>query len=76
VLFRHDAILDKFVGDEVMAIFLPALTGERHAQRALETGRDLLRATGHGEPAVWPVVRQAIRPHAALLSYRDQSLTV
>ena len=50
VLFRHDAILDKFVGDEVMAIFLPALTGERHAQRALETGRDLLHATGHGEP--------------------------
>lgn len=24
VLFRHDAILDKFVGDEVMAIFIPA----------------------------------------------------
>ncbi len=50
VLFRHDAILDKFVGDEVMAIFVPALTGELHAQRALETGRDLLRSTGHGEP--------------------------
>jgi adenylate cyclase len=50
VLFRHDAILDKFVGDEVMAIFIPALTGELHASRALETGRDLLRATGHGDP--------------------------
>jgi adenylate cyclase len=48
VLFRHDAILDKFVGDEVMAIFLPALTGELHAERALATGRDLLRVTGHG----------------------------
>lgn len=51
VLFRHDAILDKFVGDEVMAIFIPALTGEQHASRALDTGRDLLRATGHGDPA-------------------------
>lgn len=50
VLFRHDAILDKFVGDEVMAIFIPALTGELHASRALDTGRDLLRATGHGQP--------------------------
>jgi adenylate cyclase len=50
VLFRHDAILDKFVGDEVMAIFVPALTGDLHAERALETGRDLLRATGHGTP--------------------------
>jgi adenylate cyclase len=49
-LFRHDAILDKFVGDEVMAIFIPALTGELHPARALDTGRDLLRATGHGDP--------------------------
>lgn len=49
VLFRHDAILDKFVGDEVMAIFIPALTGELHAARALDTGRDLLRATGHSD---------------------------
>jgi len=50
VLFRHDAILDKFVGDEVMAIFIPALTGELHAVLALDTGHDLLRATGHGDP--------------------------
>ncbi len=50
VLFRHDAILDKFVGDEVMALFIPALTGELHSARAVETGRDLLRATGHGDP--------------------------
>lgn len=48
VLFRHDAVLDKFVGDEVMAIYIPALTGELHAARAVETGRELLRATGHG----------------------------
>jgi len=49
VLFRHEAILDKFVGDEVMALFIPALTGERHAARAVDTGLDLLRATGHAE---------------------------
>jgi adenylate cyclase len=51
VLFRHDAILDKFVGDEVMAIFIPALAGDLHAARALDTGRDLLAATGHGTSA-------------------------
>jgi adenylate cyclase len=50
VLFRHDAILDKFVGDEVMALFIPALAGELHPARALDTGRDLLHATGHGDP--------------------------
>ena len=50
VLFRNEAILDKFVGDEVMAIYIPALTGDLHAARAVETGRQLLRATGHGSP--------------------------
>jgi adenylate cyclase len=53
VLFEHDAIVDKFVGDEVIAIFIPALTGELHAQRAVEAGRELLRVTGHGEGAPW-----------------------
>ena len=48
ILFMHDAMLDKFVGDEVVAIFVPALTGELHAARAIETGRELLAATGHG----------------------------
>jgi adenylate cyclase len=47
-LFHHDAILDKFVGDEVMAIYIPAMAGELHATRALDTGRELLRATGYG----------------------------
>ena len=50
VLHEHDAILDKFVGDEVVAIFIPALSGDRHAARAVMAGRALLRATGHGEP--------------------------
>ena len=50
VLFANDAILDKFVGDEVVAIFVPALTGDRHANRAIAAARALLTATGHGEP--------------------------
>lgn len=45
VLAAHDAIVDKFVGDEVMAIFIPALTGERHAARAIDAARTLLRET-------------------------------
>jgi len=48
VLHEHDAILDKFVGDEVVAIFIPALSGDRHAVRAVMAGQALLRATGHG----------------------------
>jgi adenylate cyclase len=39
---RHDGLLDKFLGDGVMALFVPILTGENHAGRAIEAGRDLL----------------------------------
>ena len=47
VLVERDAIVDKFVGDEVMAIFNPAVAGEQHAQRAVDAAQALLRATGH-----------------------------
>jgi adenylate cyclase len=50
VLFAHDAVLDKFVGDEVVAIFIPALSGEMHAARAVAAGQALLAATGHADP--------------------------
>src|SRR6266567_1458661 len=36
VLITYDGIVDKFVGDEVIGIFIPALTGEQHALRAVE----------------------------------------
>ena len=29
VVFDHDGSVDKFVGDEVVAMFFPLLTGER-----------------------------------------------
>jgi adenylate cyclase len=45
VLVEHDAIIDKFVGDEVVALFIPALAGEDHAARAIEAGRALLVAS-------------------------------
>ncbi len=50
VVFDHDGSVDKFVGDEVVAMFFPLLTGERHAARAVEAAVALLRATGHEDP--------------------------
>lgn len=44
VLVDHDAIVDKYVGDEVIGIFVPLLTGERHAARAVAAGTALLKA--------------------------------
>jgi adenylate cyclase len=47
VLIDNDAIIEKFVGDAVIGLFLPFLAGPRHAQRATEAGIALLEATGH-----------------------------
>ena len=44
VLVEHDAIVDKYVGDEVMGIFIPALNGDRHAAQAIAAARALLTA--------------------------------
>ena len=49
VLIAHDAVIDKFVGDEVVALFIPALTGPEHAKHAVDAAQELLRATGHQE---------------------------
>ena len=38
----HGGIIDKFLGDGVMALFVPVLTGENHAGRAIATGRAIL----------------------------------
>lgn len=44
VLINHDAFVDKFVGDEVIGMFVPMLTGDAHAARAVEASRALLLA--------------------------------
>lgn len=48
VLVRADAFIDKLVGDEVTALFIPGYAGKDHAHKAVETGKALLRVTGHG----------------------------
>lgn len=47
VLIRTDAIIDKFVGDEVIGLYIPIFTGPEHARPALVAARELLEATGH-----------------------------
>jgi adenylate cyclase len=46
VLVTHDAIVDKYVGDEVIGIFVPGLAGPDHARQAIDAGRELLRVAG------------------------------
>jgi adenylate cyclase len=49
-LIAHDAVIDKLIGDEVMAFFVRGISGPDYRRRAVDAGRDLLRATGHGTP--------------------------
>jgi adenylate cyclase len=49
VVFEHDGLVDKFVGDELVALFPPLLSGELHTVHAVEAATALLRATGHAD---------------------------
>jgi adenylate cyclase len=44
----ENGIVDKFVGDEVVALFIPVYAGPHHARRAIRCAERLLRETGHG----------------------------
>jgi adenylate cyclase len=48
-VFAHSGVVDKFVGDELVAAFPPNL-GTDHVARGIEAARSLLRATGHADP--------------------------
>ncbi|ORB74453.1 adenylate/guanylate cyclase domain-containing protein [Mycobacterium scrofulaceum] len=49
-LLRHDAVIDKLIGDEVMAFFVRGISGPRYRQRAVQAGVELLEAVGYGTP--------------------------
>ncbi len=48
VLFDHEALLDKFVGDEVVGFFLPFMAGDDHPRVTVEAAQALFRAAGYG----------------------------
>lgn len=45
ILVNHDAFIDKFVGDEIIGIFVPAMAGEAHATQAVEAAVALMQRT-------------------------------
>ena len=47
-LIRHDAIVDKLIGDEVMALFIPGIAGQQYRSQAVRAATDLLEAFGYG----------------------------
>ena len=51
VLFWKYGLLEKLIGDEVAGFFVPGIAGPQHARVAIEAGQEILRATGHTDPA-------------------------
>ena len=51
VLVRHDAIIDKLIGDEVMALFIPGICGPHYRRRSAEAAIALLETVGYSRPA-------------------------
>jgi adenylate cyclase len=49
VVIDHEGLVDKFVGDEVVAFFATPFAGPEHAKAAVAAARALLQKTGHGE---------------------------
>ena len=50
ILVDEGAMVDKFVGDEVIGLFIPALATDAHAVHAVRAAQRLLAATGHDRP--------------------------
>jgi adenylate cyclase len=53
VVDRWDGIIDKFVGDEAVALFIPGFAGPDHPAKAVAAARDLMDETGHDDGNPW-----------------------
>jgi adenylate cyclase len=53
VVDEWDGLVDKFVGDEAVALFVPGFAGEDHAARAVSAARSLIHETGNDEGKPW-----------------------
>src|ERR671937_813255 len=62
VIDERDGIVDKFVGDSAVALFIPGFAGSDHAAHAIAAARDLLRQAGNDGPEPWLPVGAGRRP--------------
>jgi adenylate cyclase len=49
IIYEHGGMVEKLIGDEVAAFFVPAFTDDHnHARAVVRAGQDILTALGHG----------------------------
>ena len=77
VLVDREAVVDKFVGDEVVGLFVPGMSGFDHAAKAIDAARALLSATGHDSPGgPWIPVGAGVHTGVAFVgSIGDRGIT-
>ena len=68
ILVHSFAIIDKFVGDEVIGLYLPGTAGAEHAKRAILAAEALLLATGHDGNSPWLPIGVGIHTGNAYVS--------
>jgi adenylate cyclase len=47
ILFQYDAMVEKIAGDSITAFFTEGFSGQKHARVAVDTAKEILKATGH-----------------------------
>jgi adenylate cyclase len=67
VVDASDGIVDKFVGDEAVALFIPGFAGGGHAGLAIAAARGLLRETGHKDGEPWAPVGAGVHTGVAFV---------
>jgi adenylate cyclase len=55
VLIRHDAVIDKLVGDQVVALFIPGMAKKGHVRECADAAEQLLQAVGSGGEPWLPI---------------------
>jgi adenylate cyclase len=50
VLIKHDAMVNRLMGDQVIGLFAPRFAGTGHAKVAIASALEILKATGHEDP--------------------------
>ncbi|MGH8927598.1 MAG: adenylate/guanylate cyclase domain-containing protein [Acidimicrobiia bacterium] len=71
-------VVDKFLGDGILALFIPGFGGPDHAHQAVEAGGDILRATGNasGHQQPWLPVGAGIHTGIAFVGSVGTAETV
>jgi adenylate cyclase len=63
---RHGGVVDKFLGDGIMALFVPFISGNNHAAQAIAAGRSLVGKESHDEHLVKAGVRFGVGVHTGI----------